>query len=270
MPYPGYHGTPSAPYPYFGQGYPPRFTANIPPRHQQRSHNGSNSTASSSNATLVNDEMVRRPWPEFMASQETAPVESKALTHLEWVQQFAEQARQAHLRNSGHPVFAPPSSPFNPHAVPFVPAAIRAHAAAAAAAPPESPTYGLEVETCHFQVQHPWVSNLRRGSVTSDTKVRRVQAELVVSMGPWDAVTMADLCTKLSDRAAEGFGPELATVAPFARDLYDCFKSELGETRALQFCDHLRESVLAEYIAWWKAVSSTLASQASIRADCPV
>ncbi|TFY65062.1 hypothetical protein EVJ58_g2207 [Rhodofomes roseus] len=158
----------------------------------------------------------------------THSTERKALSHSEWLHQFAEQARRAHMRNiSG----SPPS--LNLDASPFVPAAFRP----------------LDADDDFIYPRPP--TAFRRGCITVDPKARRMYAQDVVALGSWDVDALVELVNKVTDRISEGYGEELAVLAPFARDLARSLAADVGAAAAETFKDLLRECVLTEFAVWW-------------------
>ncbi|CCL99457.1 uncharacterized protein FIBRA_01475 [Fibroporia radiculosa] len=163
-----------------------------------------------------------------------------------WQQRHAKKAQQAHLRRLRYPR----PSMFSPHAAPFVPAALRRL---------EPQRYGKASSGSDspLQVCHPWMTAMRRGAVGQTAPVRKAQAEVVVSLGPWDTRELSDLAGKLSDRAGEGYGPDLGAVSLFCRELHDRFESHQGPACAAQFVTQLKECVMNEFWAWWHWDSPT-------------
>ncbi|KAH9950678.1 hypothetical protein B0H21DRAFT_819135 [Amylocystis lapponica] len=180
------------------------------------------------------------------ASSRPDPTQRQAAPFVPWAHPRAEDARVVHLRKNNLPVPVPASTPtaFDPHAVPFVPAAARARAP-------------LDTSPCTIQVKPAWLSMLRRGCVSNDRSARRMRAQTVVAQGQWDAEAMTSLVGKLTDCAVEGHDPELTTVAPFARALYDEFEKTCSKTYAMMFGTHLAQCVWTEFSAWWNAALPT-------------
>jgi len=205
---------------------------NIPLVHAARFQSPStpSSSASSSSLTLDEDDIDATPC--------------KAISHSEWLQQFAEQARRAHMRNVSRPSF-------NLDASPFVPSAFRpldtddADACLDYDVPYEVRERGL------LQVKQPWLSAFRRGCVTIDPKARRIHAQNVVAFGTWNIDSLAELANKVVDRVSEGYDEELGVLAPFARDIADYLAADVGQAVAEHFKDLLRECILTEFAVWW-------------------
>ena len=140
----------------------------------------SSSTTSSGGLTLYEDE---DGWYDFgkadadslasdstdatSSSQPSTSSQALPLTHAEWLHQFAEQARRAHMRNVARSLQPEPCQCLS------------------TAAYPE--TEYKKPEPALLQVKQPWLTPFRRGCVTIDSKARRVHAQSVVAQGEWDA-----------------------------------------------------------------------------------
>ncbi|KAH9922602.1 uncharacterized protein B0H18DRAFT_1212482 [Fomitopsis serialis] len=188
------------------------------------------SSASSSSLTLDEDDVDATPC--------------KAISHSEWLQQFAEQARRAHMRNISRPSF-------NLDASPFVPTAFRPLDLDDDDAYPDYDVSYEVPERGLLQVKQPWLSAFRRGCVTVDPKARLIHAQNVVAFGTWDIDSLAELANKVVDRVSEAYDEELGVLAPFARDLADYLAADVGQAVAEQFKDLLRECILTEFAVWW-------------------
>ncbi|KZT67124.1 hypothetical protein DAEQUDRAFT_412828 [Daedalea quercina L-15889] len=162
---------------------------------------------------------------------------TKAASHSEWLDQFAEQARRAHLRNVSRSIVA--SS--------FVHAAFHP-----LDDDPIYPDVAHETpEPLLLQVKQPWLSAFRRGCVTVDGKARKMYAQSVVALGAWDADALAELANRVVDRISESYGEGFAVLAPFVQDIVRCLAADVGEAEADWFRNLLREFLLAEFTAWW-------------------
>ena len=219
----------------------------------------SSSTTSSSSLTLYEDE---DGWYDFakaddvsLASDSTdatppsppsIPLQPLPLTHGEWLHQFAEQARRAHMRNVARTMGVDPCLP-------------------TIVAYPE--TEYQKPEPALLQVKQPWLTPFRRGCVTADPKARRVHAQNVVAEGEWDADGLLELANKVGGHTAEGYTEEFALLAPFAHEIADCLAEGVGTVKAELFKELLTECLLAEFAVWWDMVSSWPLARASCHAN---
>lgn len=208
----------------------------------------SSSSTSSGGLTLYEDE---DGWYDFgkadadslasdssdatSSSQPPTSSQPLPLTRAEWLHQFAEQARRAHMRNVARSLQSEPC--------PCLPTA----------AYPE--TEYKKPEPALLQVKQPWLTPFRRGCVTVDPKARRVHAQSVVAQCEWDADSLLELANKVVGRTAEGYTEELALLAPFARDIADSLAEDVGKVEAELFKEFLAECLLAEFAVWWDMVS---------------
>lgn len=222
-------------------------------------------TPSSSSTTLCNseDQFVTSGHHDKSKAKARLPIyhnfNERQERRLAWIQQYAENARDAYFQKMGlklPPQLArPATTQFNPLAAPYVPVT-----ACALLVTVDAPAVG-QMEPCPLQIRHPWIAKVRSGTSAKDQIYRDSCSRAVVNKGPWDVVTMTDLGIKICERASQGYGPELDTVAPFVRSLIEDFGDEDNKSMATAFRTQFRYCITAEFHAWWQSVRSIFTQQ---------